>query len=327
LLVAGIITALILRNQTPSSNTGIIVDGEDVRGNTVGNFMQAGLVAQEGEWIYYVIQNNSGNIYRIRTDGTGKQKLTDAKCANLNIWNGWIYYCNSTERCVSKIKINGKGKKNLPNTEAYSNISIVNGCIYYINLFYGYELYKMDLDGSNKQQISDEAVYAYCVSDGWIYYTPAAYITKANKETDEDNCMYKMKLDGSQKEKISDDFTVYLYVMNDWIYYNNFEDDYKMYKIKTDGSERTKICDEKILGPMIMEDWIYYAVENASDSGLYKMRLDGTERTKIFNEMGLYGLNYAGGWFYYLTKNGERMKFDDPFYRIRIDGTEKQLVD
>lgn len=46
------------------------------RGNSTGNIVNTGLVAHQGDWIYYVNPSPSDDddkLYKIRTDGTQRQ--------------------------------------------------------------------------------------------------------------------------------------------------------------------------------------------------------------------------------------------------------------
>lgn len=42
------------------------------RGNTVGNIVNYGYVAMQGDWIYYRNPNDNNKLYKIRTDGTDR---------------------------------------------------------------------------------------------------------------------------------------------------------------------------------------------------------------------------------------------------------------
>jgi len=67
------------------SITGDIYE-QEARGNTVGNISNNGFVAQYGEWIYYINQNDNGRLYKARTDGTEKIKLTNENLiSNINV--------------------------------------------------------------------------------------------------------------------------------------------------------------------------------------------------------------------------------------------------
>ena len=43
-------------------------------GNSLGNIVNGGIAAQAGDWIYYRNTYDVWKTYRIRTDGSGKQR-------------------------------------------------------------------------------------------------------------------------------------------------------------------------------------------------------------------------------------------------------------
>ena len=43
------------------------------RGNTAGNIINGGIVAIQGDWIYYSNQSDDGKLYTVKTDGSKKK--------------------------------------------------------------------------------------------------------------------------------------------------------------------------------------------------------------------------------------------------------------
>ena len=76
----------------------------DNRGNSVGNIANNGYVASYGDWIIYNNQHGGG-IYKIKKDGTRKEKLSDGFVYQLNIMDGWIYYVYDNDRAIYRIKM------------------------------------------------------------------------------------------------------------------------------------------------------------------------------------------------------------------------------
>lgn len=104
-----------------------------------------------------------------------------------------------------------------------------------------------------------------------------------------------------------------------WIYFSNELDEYKLYKMSVDGKiKAVKLNDSISLYGAIDEQWIYYS--NYSNGGfLYKIRKDGLGTTKLNNEW-TKDIQVQGDWIFY--KNVK----EDKVYRIRKDGSERQLV-
>lgn len=119
-----------------------------------------------GDWIYYyypqVKSSNEGynppnsrygELYKIKTDGTGKAKLSDGLVVDLNVSGDWVYYTtfNDNGRIVlCKIKTDGTGKTKLCDDQAMS-INVVGDWIYYNN--YNYGMFRIRTDGSGRSRI------------------------------------------------------------------------------------------------------------------------------------------------------------------------------
>ncbi|WP_274652753.1 DUF5050 domain-containing protein [Paenibacillus humicola] len=107
----------------------------------------------------------------------------------------------------------------------------------------------------------------------------------------------------------------------EWIYFGNYDDSGKLYKEKPDGSERQKISDDENVGDLnVVNQKLYYV----SGSKLYKCDLDGSNRVLLKNfGMGPNLMAVAGDWIYY-TEGTYMFK---PLYRMKVDGTSKQLLE
>jgi len=133
----------------------IIPEGEvNQRGNSVGNIVSGGIVAQQGEWIYYCTYSDGRKLYKIRTDGTGRTKLNEDKSFFINVVGDWIYYCNSSDDDkLYKIRTDGTRKTKLNEDRSWS-INVVGEWIYYQNSFDGDKLYKIRTDGTDCQEFN-----------------------------------------------------------------------------------------------------------------------------------------------------------------------------
>jgi len=78
------------------------------RGNTVGNIVNGGYVAQKSDWIYYQ-SNDGGKLYKIRTDGSSRTKLNDDSSYWINVVGDWVYYTNFNDDIGKFYKIRTDG--------------------------------------------------------------------------------------------------------------------------------------------------------------------------------------------------------------------------
>ena len=70
-------------------------------------------IVVDGEWIYYTDANFGKSIYKIRTDGTGHQKLIDDDNNYINVAGDWVYYRGESTKNgkLWRIHTDGTGKQ------------------------------------------------------------------------------------------------------------------------------------------------------------------------------------------------------------------------
>jgi tetratricopeptide (TPR) repeat protein len=296
-----------------SQNIQTQLEKLQTEGNTQGNIVNAGIVAQKGDLIYYSNLSDNGYLYKIKTDGTGKTKLNSENSSNINVVDGWVYYMNQSQSnyySLCKIQTDGIGETKL-SSDQLSGLNVVGNWAYYENSSDNGYIYKIRTDGTGKTKLTSDKTYtkdSICVVENWIYYTNRS----------DNSCLYKIRLDGSGRTKLNSDGTYCINVTGDWIYYINETDNYSLYKIKTDGTGKTKLNSDESIFINVVGDWIYY--NNYNDNiYLYKIRTDGTGKTKL-NSAKTYCINVVGNWIYLNNSDNNYL------YKIQTDGTENQLV-
>ncbi|KNY30098.1 leucine-rich repeat protein [Pseudobacteroides cellulosolvens] len=297
-------------------------------GNTSGNLANVGLVAQQGDWIYYVSFNGKDyTLNKMKTDGSGKKTLLYGNIFYVSVVGDWIYYScgyrTDGSGSIGRVKTDGSGNQTLRSDTGYvrcRGFNVVGDWIYYISDERpGYDrIMKMKTDGSEQKEIFKTAydnIYTINVVGDWIYFS---YYTG--------NYPYykyisKVKTDGSDKPQFVAENTSYAFnVVGDWVYYSSYsstDEIFTLHKIKTDGTSHLNVttdqlnCYEANCGFNVVGDFIYYGNAN----GLYKIKTDGSGKLKLAS--GNFGyINIVGNWIYYLN-----YKNADVLYKIKIDGT------
>jgi uncharacterized protein YchJ len=297
-------TLKVVENKTVNGNSTAI-------GNTGGNIANRGGVAQQGDWIYYLNDSDSyNNIYKIRTDGSDRIKLSNDNCRFINVVGDWIYYQYYGDGGkLYKIRTDGSDRTILNDDDSWY-INVVGDWIYYQNCSDGGKLYKIRTDGSDRSKLNNDDSWYINVVDDLIYY----------QNCSDDGKIYKIRTDGSGRSKLNNDSSTFINVVSDWIYYLNDSDIHNnIYKIRTDGSDRTKLNNDLSAFINVVSDWIYYT--NADDRfSIYKIRTDGSDRTKLNNDFSTF-INVVGDWIYY-----KNVYDNNKIYKIRTDGTQNELV-
>jgi hypothetical protein len=240
-----------------------------------------------GDWIYYIQGLNERTLNKIRTDGTGEQRIGDVQyVSSLTVVDDWIYY-HIHNGGLHKIRTDGTGDQKLDvDSNVYYPI-VSDGWIYYLD---GFTPYKIRTDGTGKQKISDIMFSdQFEVAGDWIYYRR---YDRSNRDVDEDK-LWKMRTDGTGNQIIVDERITSLRLSGEWIYYVGYytvehpisgltwrRGD--LYRIRTDGTGRQKLADRDVHSLEIIGDWIYYSLDSASGFlGHFRMRHDGTDRQEI----------------------------------------------
>lgn len=151
--------------------------------------------------------------------------------------------------------------------------------IYYFNEDDHRAIYKMNLDGSNCQKVTDEFGDNMNYYDGWIYYIDFG------DEGNEGN-MYKMSIAGEERTLISTDSCWELNVVDDWIYYVKGDVGFTLFKMKTDGTEDQLLMTPADAGGSITHvayhsGYVYFI----SESGLGRIDLNSKKTELIYTDL------------------------------------------
>jgi len=244
-----------------------------------------------GEWIYY-IEKISGKLYKINTKGKNKTLVLDTPCQYVVIKDNWIYYWTGYRGGeASSYKLN---KRNITgdsciflceiNTLA-DPLTIDDNYIYYSTLDYTsraiHTLWRINLDGSNKTQLTTTKSYNPLAYDGWIYFVDedlrGFYDIDLYKDKRK---LWRIKSDGSNIENVGTDSIFCFNIINNYVYYMDFHK--KLYRINKDGSNKTEL---KLTSPIpeytssspgigLTQD--YLVIFHDNESAFYTMKYDGT---------------------------------------------------
>lgn len=300
-------------------------------GNSAGNSSNAGIAVQDGKWIYYVEvdENEPVGIYKVKTNGKNIQKVVDGYMYCLNIIDNKIYCLeydeDNDQNNLIKIKTNGKGKEILARNIDEAPVTAVGKWVYY---FKNDNLYRVKLDGTDREKISSKDISYYQIDGEWIYYI---------YENNNSQYIARMELDGEDSERIakldiSEEYKSYeaLYVKGGKIYYimsdmnDEYDTEYYLYKMNKKGEKVEKICnlDKNIQEINMQEDIICYTVtESYDDYKIKSIKYNGTDKATIKKEEMAGSINIAGDWIVYLGVNED---YDDIMKMVSFDGEKSK---
>ena len=162
-----------------------------------------------GEWLYHTEGNHDSILYKTRTDGRMLQKLSDDVANTIIVVDEWVYYWTEISdkegEIIYRVRTDGSEKQIL--IEGYiSAMNIDDGWIYYSS--YGDELakmyrdfrifgesegiYRVKINGSDKQRISDVSGQSVNIAGEWIYYINLR----------DNRALYKVRVDGTEHQPV-----------------------------------------------------------------------------------------------------------------------------
>jgi serine/threonine protein kinase len=156
----------------------VIGEQQAIYGNTPGNIINVGIVAKQGDWIYY----SRDGIYCIKVDGSELIKLDTLlnrdRAYNISVVNDRLYYIATDyvatgityNDAIISMRINGSDRQRL-NDDSARYINVVDDMIYYRNNSDGGNIYSMRIDGTDRQKLNDDDSMFVNVVNGRVYYS------------------------------------------------------------------------------------------------------------------------------------------------------------
>ena len=245
-----------------------------VRGNTIGNIANHGLVVSDGEdgYIYanYGIMNDEGT------------ELEANHAMYFNYYDGWIYYAEtSTYGGIVRMRPDGSERELIIDQRA-EFLNVVDGKLYFAyDYIYATDdkaltgIYTADLDGSNMTRISYDSSYRLAAYAGRLYFI--------NKN---DNYkLYSMKYDGSDRAIVSSEFIRCFDIYEGKIYCATQNG---IVVVGPDGAGERFLLPQDTTNIFLFKDKIYFCNISMSDATyttpLYRMDLNGENMEEVFSE-------------------------------------------
>lgn len=288
----------------------------NIHGNNTNNILNGGLVAQQGEWVYYYYPGNifgiGEGLYKSKRDGSKKEKIISGNVSNINVIGEWIYYVISEGSPIEQqnlFKVKTNGSENILIQENCSNINAIKDRIFY-SVFvddikyqkeaisdYPYKgengnIYSMGVDGNKKVKLVSKNTYGFLISSGSIFYSDG-------------NGIYKTDLYGRNEIKILSGRVTDYVVNNNYLYYVENEKIIRM-NLLTKNSKIITTSSRRILTFIPYKNNIFFIT---NDSMLHKINNDGSNIKDIRN--GLISIFSFDNVLYGWSTKGEKIEIID----------------
>ena len=277
-------------------------------------------------------QGNSQFI-KVRTDGSDFTVLDNGGASHINVADGYIYYMlyNESEHGIYKMKTSGQDRQKI--SDAYGAMQIVDKQIYYYSAFEyetsnepvnyidnseNCHFFRCDLDGNNVTEIIEKPTFfAYVFEDGILY-----------QDASDKESIHICELDGSNDIKLNNASSFFPIYDGEYIYYLRLltpqNTSATIWKIKPDGTENQKLSDINVnlsQGISMAYDNIYF-VNKDDENRLYRIDKDGGNLTLITQDTNV-GLVQLFNLYIKYAKYTDDYKYIEANYFCEYDGSGK----
>ncbi len=218
-------------------------------------------ICSDGEYVYYANVDDGSSIYRIKSNGEGREKLNSDNCSNLIIDGDYIYYIDSnSNRNIFRMKKDGSEKQRI--VESY----VYDAAIYGNRIYATSEenIFSVATDGSGFGVIRKEKGKDINLFGGNLFFI--------NRE---DSKIYCIKTDGSEFTKISNDKAAYLNVYAMYIYYQNLSAEGRLFSIEITSGGKKQLTADDSRYINVTSDKIYYRIGKETQK-IHTIPLSGT---------------------------------------------------
>lgn len=228
------------------------------------------------------IKNGAGNSYQILGEyafqsnlmGLNKVNLTTGEIKNLspdfagsiNAVDSWIYYINGKDsNTIYRIDTEGQNREKLSDLVDVDILLYYDGQLYFNRYWNNWEIYKMNLDGSDVVMLQKEWIEFFLIHDNDIYFSDESYTVKG---------IFRFDLNGGNKVKLTDAYGDHMNVCGGYLFFNNALDEYKLYRINLDGFEMEKVLDFTISYIHSYGDYLYLYNTQDPEMRVHRMHYD-----------------------------------------------------
>jgi len=294
------------------NNTKTVYVNKTSNSNDLGNILNGGRYAMDGEWNYYILQD--GVLIRENSETKIQEKITECAVCGLHISDDWIY-CIGVDNGIQKVMRflkDGSSQKEIIVDEPVQSMQILNGWIYYSPSDSG-TLYRSSMDGTLKEKLLEDSNFS---SENWFVHNSFIYYKNKAKN----GSIFCARINGTGiKSLVYDSYKYTLKLVDDdYIYLVRDDSSKGFFRLPLTGGIPEKILDETPLCLNSDRFWLYAAIKTSAGSSLIKLSKNGNETYTIneYKESDTPKSIYLGGQsvYYTLMRGSEEMVFQMSLY-------------
>ena len=280
----------------------------------LNNTRMGGLLASQGDWIYFADPNQNNAIYKMKTSREMLTKLNEGSANFLNVVGEYIYYCDINDNWnIYSMRTDGSEMKKIAEDRA-TFISVHDGWIYYCNESDEGYLYKIRTDGSERTKLLDKFVIECYEYDGWVYYMDKTGGTAISR----------VATDGSGDTQLTDGNVITFCIVDGWIYYMADYNGLVINKAQLDGSENQELLrfDGKVYNFNIYGNTMFVSTRDENDIDCINViNIDTMEQVNKFELSVNLFYTMDSDWLYFVDATDW-----NEWYRVNVETNETEKL-
>lgn len=276
-----------------------------VNGNSAGNLYNGGLFCEYNGTVYFANPSDENALYSMDANGGSLTKLCSDNVSFINADEHYIYYVRNNPgsngdfsflsiNTNSLCRIDRDGDADsvlILDSEPCMYASLAGNYIYYLRYTEasGTTLYKVKIDGSDKEMVNENPYYTCSALGQYIYYNGM----------DREHYIWRLNT--------ADDSTGMLYGGNCWMptvvdestaYFMDCDNNYAIARADLTTGDKTLLCEDRVDWYNVSGSYIYFQRSDTEHPALCRMRTDGSEYEELANG-NHKNLNVASGYLYF----------------------------
>lgn len=182
-------------------------------------------------------------IYSCLPDGGDLQKIGEANCELLFVWDGHVYYADKDEKSsLFRMELSGKKPKAVVKEHVYDAfVNEADQALYYSTTS---GFYRSRLDGKGSQLLTAIPAYRICAYGSSIFLSAYAY----NRQSEYPTGIFRIDSGSNKIYRISQDQAATLCAAEGALYYKSAQNGLTLMRMGFDGAEPTYVAGGEALG-------------------------------------------------------------------------------
>jgi hypothetical protein len=259
-------------------NTVTYFNEPGTNGNTIGNLYGNGLFCEYDGVVYFANASDFNRLYKMNPDETDIDIVANDCVYFINADSHYLYYSRNGNKDFSQmgflnVNINSlcrlarrNGKVTILDDANCNAAALAGNRI----IYYHYDsdeattVYSVNIDGSERQQLSKSSLDPRCVVGEKLYYSGV----------ERDHNLHSMNLDTKDSSYVNNLNLWFPLIEGNTLYYMNLDDNNRIYRSGINGDNPNGITTYGTSGFNISGNYLYYQSVKGNPDGLYRVDLN-----------------------------------------------------